>query len=169
MVSPDSLLEKGVLEMKIQLALLGIGIIIIAGFFLITMENQTVGNNSFSNEKILVFKSANCGCCVGWIAELKKKGFEVEGVDTADMDAVKQEHNIPAIMESCHTAIVGDYFIEGHVPVEAIIKLLEEKPSIDGIALPRMPSGSPGMPGLKKEPFKIYSLTNGKAVLFTEV
>ena len=69
-------------------------------------------------------------------------------------------------MESCHTAIFGDYFVEGHVPIEAVNKLLEEKPDIDGIALPEMPSGSPGMPGPKLEPFKIYSIKDGQASEF---
>ena len=64
-------------------------------------------------------------------------------------------------MQSCHTSIIGDYYVEGHVPVEAIRKLLDERPSIDGIALPGMPQGSPGMSGEKAEPFVIYAITGG--------
>ena len=76
------------------------------------------------------------------------------------------KHNIPSELESCHTTEVAGYFVEGHVPVEAIDKLLEEKPDIDGIALPGMPAGSPGMGGLKTEDFVIYALKDGEASVF---
>lgn len=69
-------------------------------------------------------------------------------------------------MGSCHTAVIADYFVEGHIPIEAIEKLLEEKPGIDGIALPGMPTGSPGMPGQQTEAFKIYALSAGTASEF---
>ena len=72
-----------------------------------------------------------------------------------------KEYQIPRNMESCHTAVIEGYFVEGHVPVEVIIKLLEEKPDIDGISLPGMPPGSPGMPGQQTEAFKIYALSDG--------
>ena len=78
------------------------------------------------------------------------------------MDAVKQRFNIPANMQSCHTTIIGDYFVEGHIPLEVIDKLLSEKPDLDGIALPDMPAGSPGMPGRKTEEFIIYGLKDGQ-------
>jgi len=108
--------------------------------------------------KAVVYKSATCGCCGGYVNELNAKGFDVEVITIDDMSSIKREHNIPANMESCHTTIIGDYFIEGHVPVDAVNKLLKEKPTIDGIALPGMPSGTPGMPGPKNEPWVIYSL-----------
>lgn len=79
-----------------------------------------------------------------------------------DMTSIKQTYQIPQNMISCHTGIIEDYFVEGHVPVKAIEKMVEEKPAIDGIALPGMPQGSPGMPGTQTEPFKIYALFDGK-------
>lgn len=124
--------------------------------------------NSHGNT-ITVLKSSGCGCCVGWIAELEKRGFDVKGVDVADMASIKQKYNIPRSMESCHTAVIGNYFIEGHVPIEAVNKLMEERPDIDGIALPRMPAGSPGMPGVKKEPFKVYAISDGKISEFMAI
>ncbi|MCH8329668.1 MAG: DUF411 domain-containing protein [Nanoarchaeota archaeon] len=150
---------------KLYFALLIIGLIIIAGCS--SPQNNTSSSNG--GTKITVFKSATCGCCVGWIAELEKNGFEVEAIDVPDMSSIKQKYNIPRNMESCHTAVVGDYFIEGHVPIEAVNKLLEEQPDIDGIALPRMPAGSPGMPGAKKAPFKIYALSNGEISEFMTI
>ena len=74
-----------------------------------------------------------------------------------DMSSVKKEYQIPEHLAACHTAIIGDYFVEGHIPIEAIEKLFEEKPDIDGIALPGMPAGSPGMPGQQREAFIIYA------------
>jgi hypothetical protein len=69
-------------------------------------------------------------------------------------------------MQGCHTTVINEYFVEGHVPIEAVRKLLEERPLIDGIALPRMPQGSPGMGGEKTQPFVIYSITDGKVEEF---
>ncbi len=78
-----------------------------------------------------------------------------------DMTSIRQKYQIPQDMISCHTAVIGDYFVEGHVPVKAIEEMLEEKPAINGIALPGMPPGSPGMSGEKTETFKIYALLDG--------
>ena len=74
------------------------------------------------------------------------------------LDETKRKYEIPPQMESCHTIIVGNYFVEGHVPLEAVEKLLREKPNIKGIAMPGMPSGSPGMPGAKNGDFVIYGV-----------
>ena len=73
-------------------------------------------------------------------------------------DFVKEKYGIPYSMRSCHTTVIGDYFVEGHVPIEAVEKLMLEKPDIKGIALPGMPSGSPGMPGSKQGPFIVYAI-----------
>ncbi len=144
--------------------------IIVTGLFLVALvliSGCTKGTASPTNgaavagDKITVFKSASCGCCEGYISELKKNGFSVETVISTDLTAIKVAHNIPSSMQSCHTAIIGDYFIEGHVPIEAVRKLLAEKPDVDGIILPRMPSGSPGMPGEKTAPFEVYTLKDG--------
>ena len=96
-------------------------------------------------------------------------GFEVESVVTDDVSAIKDDLQIPEEMRSCHTAIIGEYFIEGHVPVEAIQRLLEEQPDIDGIALPGMPQGSPGMSGEKSEPWVIYAVTGGSIAEFMTI
>lgn len=87
------------------------------------------------------------------------------------MSAIKEKYNIPPEVQSCHTTIISDYvirdyFIEGHVPIEAISKLLEEKPDIDGIALPGMPTGSLGMGGEKTVQFEILAVKNGETSVF---
>jgi hypothetical protein len=80
---------------------------------------------------------------------------------TDSVEDIKDELDIPEEMWSCHTSLVGDYYVEGHVPVEAVRKLLAEQPNIEGIALPGMPQGSPGMSGEKSEPWVIYSISDG--------
>jgi hypothetical protein len=94
---------------------------------------------------VTVHKSPYCGCCVKWIEHMQAAGFEVEVVDTDDMTPVKQRVGIPPGKGSCHTAEVGGYFVEGHVPADDVKRLLDEKPAARGIAVPGMPIGSPGM------------------------
>lgn len=94
---------------------------------------------------ITVYKSPTCGCCAHWIEHLKNAGFDTKVIDSNDMDAVKLAQRVPNEMMSCHTAVVGGYFVEGHVPAEDIKKMLAERPKALGLAVPGMPMGSPGM------------------------
>lgn len=123
----------------------------------VVADNNNANGNG-ANVKATIFKSESCGCCGLYASYMDKKGFDIEVVQTMDLDSIKNKFNIPISMQSCHTTIIGDYFVEGHVPVEAIQKLLEEKPDIAGISLPGMDSGSPGMPGSKKGPFIVYAI-----------
>jgi len=126
-------------------------------------ETSVAGKRGFgAGEKMTVYKSQNCGCCVGYVAALEENGFDVEVNIVDDMSAIKSKYKIPADKQSCHTVIFGDYFIEGHVPMEAIEKLMREKPEIDGIGLPRMPAGTPGMSGQKREPYEVYQSVDGE-------
>jgi len=94
---------------------------------------------------ITVYKSPTCGCCAHWIEHLRQEGFEPKVIDTQDMNSVKLSQHVPETMMSCHTAVVGNYFIEGHVPAKDIKQLLKEQPKALGLAVPGMPMGSPGM------------------------
>ena len=98
-----------------------------------------------ADETITVYKSPSCGCCKMWIEHLESEGFTVEAFDSDDMTAIKKELSVPRQMSSCHTAKVGGYTIEGHVPAADIRRLLAEQPDADGLAVPGMPVGSPGM------------------------
>lgn len=140
--------------------------LVFAGLFFsnFSLTGSVVGVNQGID--ITVYKSLNCGCCEGFIGELKDKGFNTDVKVVNNIATIKNKYNIPAEMQSCHTSVIEGYFIEGHVPLEAIEKLLEERPNIDGIILPGMPSGSAGMPGQKKEPFVIYALSNGELTEF---
>lgn len=92
-----------------------------------------------------VYKDATCGCCSKWVEHLREQGFEVRTTDTRELAAFKASHGVPRQMESCHTALVAGYVVEGHVPAADVRRLLEERPAITGLAVPGMPTGSPGM------------------------
>ena len=125
---------------------------------------------NINNKQIVeVFKTPSCGCCYGYVLFLEKEKFKVKQTDMRSLHTIKQKYNIPVEMQSCHTTIMGKYFIEGHVPFEAVNKLLKEQPDIDGIALPGMPIGTPGMPGDKDEPYVIYQLKDGKSSVFMTI
>lgn len=108
---------------------------------------------------IQVYKSPTCGCCGNYVEYLKELGAEVKVEETEAMNEIKIKYKVPTLLESCHTSVVEGYVVEGHVPVEAIRKLLDEKPRIQGISLPEMPAGSPGMGGEKIAPFQIHGIT----------
>jgi hypothetical protein len=95
--------------------------------------------------KMTVYKSPTCGCCENWIGIMKKQGFAIDVKDMADVSEIKRSMGVPKTLESCHTALVGAYVIEGHVPPDLIKKILAEKPAISGLAAPGMPVSAPGM------------------------
>ena len=95
--------------------------------------------------EITVYKSPTCGCCKDWIDHLRAEGFTVKGIDRHDMPQVKAYFGIDRPLQSCHTAVVDGYLIEGHVPASDIKRLLREKPSVLGLSAPGMPQKSPGM------------------------
>jgi hypothetical protein len=113
---------------------------------------------------ITLIRSPSCGCCGGHAEHLARAGYGVSSVLTDAYTTVKDSHAIPTEMRSCHTSLVSQYFVEGHVPVAAIEQLLREMPEIDGIALPGMPPGSPGMDGVAQQPLVIWAINDGQVV-----
>ena len=103
-----------------------------------------VGNGQAAT-RVTVYKDPNCGCCHSWIEHLRKHGFEVAVRDTNDMSGAKRAGRVPQQLQTCHTAFVNGYVVEGHVPAADIRRMLAEKPSIAGIGVAGMPAGSPGM------------------------
>ena len=103
---------------------------------------------------VVVWNDANCGCCEGWVRHMRDSGFGVTVQDVADMAAIKRARNVPDARQSCHTAVVAGYVIEGHVPASDIIRLITEQPAAKGLAAPGMPQSAPGMdqPG---EPYNV--------------
>lgn len=109
--------------------------------------------------KITMYRDPNCGCCSKWATAARAAGFDVTVSETSDIMGVKAKLGVPDTLMSCHTSVAGGYVIEGHVPLNAVKKLLSQKPKIRGIAVPGMPLGSPGMevPGRAAQPFDVIA------------
>lgn len=107
--------------------------------------------------QVVVYKDPNCGCCKSWITHLRKHGFKVTSHDTRDMNAIKANAGVKSDLQSCHTAMVGGYVVEGHVPAADIQRLLKQRPKIAGLAVPGMPMGSPGMEGPTTEKYDVIA------------
>lgn len=107
---------------------------------------------------IVVYKSPTCGCCKKWVDHLRSNGFSVDVRERNNMQPIKQEEGIQPQHQSCHTAKIDGYFIEGHVPANDIKRLISEKPSIAGLAVPGMPMGSPGMEGHRKDSYSVLAV-----------
>jgi hypothetical protein len=119
--------------------------------------------------EVVVYKSPTCGCCTEWVTHVRRHGFRVKPEDVADLQAVKERHRVPGDLQSCHTALVGGYVIEGHVPADLMERLLRERPKVAGLAVPGMPVGSPGMevPGARAERYRVLAFTrDGKTEVF---
>ncbi len=116
---------------------------------------------------INVYKSATCGCCEAWVKHLRDNGFKVEAHDVANPSDTREKMGMPDKFGSCHTAIVGGYAIEGHVPAADIMRLLASKPKAKGLAAPSMPLGSPGMEGPRRDAYDVYLvLPDGSARVY---
>ena len=137
---------------------------IIALIFAIFLFSKSSSASNFESINsaggdIEIHKSLTCGCCEVYSKYVNSKvDVNVKIFDGEEPDAVKERYGVPKEMESCHTTIIGNYFVEGHIPLEAVEKLLKEHPDIKGIAMPGMPMGAPGMPGSKSGDFVIYAV-----------
>ena len=136
----------------------------VLNFFLVIallVFNAGIKAETLSADKpidIVVYRSPTCECCGKWLEHMKKNNFNVKDIVTDDVQAIKKKYGVPEAMASCHTAIVDGYVIEGHVPANDIMKLLKTKPKIVGIAVPGMPSGTPGMEmGDRKDSYNVMS------------
>lgn len=118
-----------------------------------------------------VWKSPTCGCCKDWVAHMQAHGFQVRVHDEGN-DAKRAELGIPMSRASCHTAVIGRYAIEGHVPAADVLRLLAERPQALGLAVPGMPVGSPGMDGSayggRRDPYQVLLMArDGKASVWS--
>lgn len=122
-----------------------------------------------AGEKVTVYKSPTCGCCEKWVGHMRDNGFEVETIDMADLRMVKSMSGVTPPLASCHTAKVGGYVVEGHVPADDIKRLLRERPDVKGLAAPGMPQGSPGMESAHPEHFKVLTFdADGHTQVFAQ-
>ena len=118
--------------------------------------------------KMIVTRDPNCGCCGAWVAHVRAAGFPVEVIEAADLAPLKVKVGVPENLASCHTAEVGGYVVEGHVPADAIKRLLTQRPPATGLAVAGMPIGSPGMevPGTPPETYDIVLFAPGGQRVF---
>lgn len=131
---------------------------------LLLLTALSVNATEQSDKKITVYKSPTCDCCNAWIKHLKENGFEVVAENHNDMPMIKGATGILPQHQSCHTAFIGNYFIEGHVPANDIKRLLREKPDAAGLSVPGMPMGSPGMEGPRKDSFSVLLINKNGSV-----
>lgn len=127
------------------------------------------GSGSGAGTAITVYKSATCGCCAKWVDHLRASGFVPAVHDEQDMDAIKDQMGVPTGVRSCHTALLGRYLVEGHVPASDLRRLLADRPAVAGLAVPGMPKSTQGMamPGDAHEPYEVVSFTrDGKTTLY---
>ncbi|MEO1466313.1 MAG: DUF411 domain-containing protein [Cyanobacteria bacterium J06633_1] len=133
-------------------------------------DKETESNYSGKTE-MTVYRSPNCGCCGVWVDHAKKHGFKIEDIKTEEMEAIKQQHNIPAELASCHTTVIDGYVMEGHIPADDIKRFLAEKPDdLIGLTVPGMPIGTPGMEARDiKQPFQVLAFNDkGEVEVFKE-
>lgn len=128
----------------------------LAGGFALALASLAAGAAA-AGEAVAVYKTPWCGCCHEWAQALGEAGYDVRIVDLEDLSQVRRQAGVPSDMLSCHVAAAGGYFLEGHVPLEAIAALLAERPAIAGLAVPGMPQGSLGMGG-EPEPYEVYAV-----------
>jgi hypothetical protein len=119
---------------------------------------------------VVVYKTASCGCCKGWVEHLEGAGFTVDARDVTDLMSIKRDAGVSAANASCHTALVDGYVVEGHVPADVVKRLLAERPQVAGIAVPGMPVGSPGMEGPGAKPYQVVAFDReGGTTVYTTV
>ncbi len=151
-------------KQKIKLFSSVITVFAISLYFGFSFANQEV-----QAEEIMVYKSPTCGCCNKWVKHLEREEFKVTTKDYSNMKPIKNMMGVQPQFQSCHTAKIGKYFIEGHVSASDIKKLLKEKPDIKGLAAPGMPMGSPGMEGHRKDKYNVLAIDkNDNASIYTK-
>lgn len=142
--------------------LAGLGVFALAGCSRVSSDSGMVATAQ-ANElpPMQVFKNVGCGCCDLWVDHLRAAGFTAEVQEVSDRGSIMERVGVPVAMGSCHTAEVGGYFVEGHVPAADIIRLLKERPAARGLTVPGMPLGSPGMEVEgHSQPYDVFLVAN---------
>lgn len=138
-------------------AVIGAAVAVMATDETSTTKSAVVAATANAKE-VKLYKNPQCSCCEGYANYLREHGFKVKVKATHDLALIRKQAGVPSDIEGCHTSIIDNYVVEGHVPVNTLTKLLSERPAIKGISLPGMPQGSPGMTGVKSGPFTIYEI-----------
>jgi len=118
---------------------------------------------------VTLYKNPECQCCEGYADYLRHNGFEVKVIPTNDLTIMGEKYGIPDTLQPCHLSLIAGYVVGGHIPMEVIDRLLLEKPQIAGITLPGMPAGTPGMPGKKPGPLRIYEIGQRSSKVYATI
>src|SRR5688572_8996762 len=133
------------------------------------LAQRAAGKPAAAPQAITVYKTATCACCTKWVDHLKAAGFNPTVHVVDDMSQSPITRRVPDSLRSCHTATLEGYLVEGHVPADVIKQLLREKPRVEGIAVPGMPAGSPGMESPNPEPYDVIAFdSTGKTNVFAK-
>ena len=146
------------------------GMLVAGALLVISFRGSDAG--MAADPELQVYKSPTCGCCAKWVEHMEEAGFKVSVEDVTNdvLRNLKIRHGVPLELSSCHTTVVGDYVVEGHVPAGVVKRLLEEAPQVGGIAVPGMPTGSPGMEGPNPRPYAVVAFDGeGNRTVFEEV
>ncbi len=138
---------------------------------LVSVWDQETEVDYSGTTEMTVYRSPTCGCCGVWVEHAQQHGFKIEDIETEEMEALKQKHNIPVELASCHTTIIDGYVMEGHIPADDIKRFLAEKPdNMLGLSVPGMPIGTPGMEAKDiKQPFQVLAFNDqGEVKVFNE-
>ena len=148
---------------------LGAVALLLGGALLVVSFRPSDADNG-ADPELHVYKSPTCGCCAKWVEHMEEAGFKVSVEEVVDMRGVKMRTGVPLELSSCHTTVVGDYVIEGHVPAKVVKRFLEEAPEVKGITVPGMPIGSPGMEGPNPQPYEVIAFDGkGNRTVFERV
>ncbi len=128
---------------------------LVIGGLIFSNKQQTVFSEELMSAPVTIYKDPNCGCCGAYASYLRSYGLTVIVEETGEMEAIKETYGVPRDLQSCHTTVIGGRVVEGHMPIAAVEAMFER--GVAAIALPGMPSGSPGMPGVQWEAFAVYS------------
>lgn len=130
----------------------------------ITLQGLTA--NAESQFEIAVIKRPSCGCCTRWVEHLQSNGFKTNVKESGQLRSIRARLGVPTDLAACHTAQIDGYVIEGHVPADAIKRLLAERPEATGLAVPGMPIGSPGMEGGTPETYDVILFSKNRQQSF---
>jgi len=156
--------------MKSKLVIPAAAVLLLAVVGMVFWMQRPDAQASAALPTVTVYKTPTCGCCSKWIEHLRANGFEVVAHDLNDLRSTKAQYGVEREFSSCHTAVVGGYVVEGHVPAEHVKRLLEEQPAVAGLAVPGMPMGSPGMEGAYSEPYDVLAFDEkGATSVFAHV
>lgn len=151
-----------VLSRRTVLSLSGVGLVgSLAGCLTSSSSDVHFPDNHSMYAEATVYHGPACGCCDEYILWLEDHGVEVSAEVVDDVSGMKHEFDIPSDLRSCHTVDYGEYIVEGHMPLDALLEIGDVEPDVDGIGLPGMPAGTPGMGGVKTEEYTIYQFENG--------